>query len=131
MIYKTNPFFHQQEARMSEFKKSETPITFPEHPQISDDLKDFLRRILERNVRKRIGWGGASRGAIEIRKHPWLSSFNFSSFAKKENRVIFTPKFLDPTEKFDYIDEEVEFLCKQKIDVKGSTRKLKGRKYRL
>jgi serine/threonine protein kinase len=110
---------------MAEFKKSESVICFPEFPKVSDDLKDFLRRILERNVRKRIGWGGAFRGAVEIKKHPWLSSINFNMFAKKENRVIFKPKFTDVTEKFDYLDEEVEFLCRQKLNEKGSIEKTK------
>ena len=63
-------------------KKSEIP------PGFSEDIVDFINRLICRNKDKRLG----KKSFVEIKKHPWLSTINWSLLRKKQLRPPFVPQ---------------------------------------
>ena len=62
-------------------KKQELPIGW------SEDVLDFVNSLLTRNRQQRLGYKSFS----EIKKHPWLSTINWSILKKKQLRPPFVP----------------------------------------
>lgn len=53
----------------------------PEFGKMSDDLKDFIRSLLEIKPKERLG---AERGLKEIISHPWLAGIDFNKLNQKK-----------------------------------------------
>ncbi|BDA47694.1 probable phototropin-2 [Coccomyxa sp. Obi] len=51
------------------------PLSFPEVPEVSDECKDLIRQLLERDPAKRLG---AHAGAEEIKSHPFYAEINWA-----------------------------------------------------
>ncbi|KAK9905733.1 hypothetical protein WJX75_005338 [Coccomyxa subellipsoidea] len=51
------------------------PLNFPELPEVSDECKDLISQLLERDPAKRLG---AHAGAEEIKAHPFYESINWA-----------------------------------------------------
>ncbi|KAJ3169257.1 hypothetical protein HDU88_001054 [Geranomyces variabilis] len=51
--------------------------------------ENFLRRLLERDVRKRIGCG--TMGVEEIEAHPWFKNIDWEAVPKRKYEPMFTP----------------------------------------
>ncbi|KAJ5079340.1 non-specific serine/threonine protein kinase [Anaeramoeba ignava] len=79
-----------------------------ENPDISDscskDLKDLIKKLLEKNPLKRIGTG--ETGILEIQKHPFFADVNWEEIENKTAKPNFEP--------FGNFDQIVEMFNKQK-----------------
>ncbi|KAI8821807.1 kinase-like domain-containing protein [Fimicolochytrium jonesii] len=53
------------------------------------EVEDFIRRLVERDVRKRIGCG--IMGVEEIEAHPWFRGINWQTVEKLELQPVFVP----------------------------------------
>ncbi|CAI7804921.1 unnamed protein product, partial [Closterium sp. NIES-54] len=49
-------------------------LAFPANPPVSDEAKDLMRKLLQRDPADRLG---AKHGAIEIRSHPFFKSIEW------------------------------------------------------
>jgi serine/threonine protein kinase len=54
------------------------------------DVKDLLKKLLERNPKKRCGCGAGD--ADELRAHPWFSDINWEKVGNMSHETIFKPK---------------------------------------
>lgn len=63
-------------------KRQELPHGF------SEEIIDFINRLICRNKDKRLG----KKSFSEIKKHPWLSSINWSLLRKKQLKPPFAPQ---------------------------------------
>lgn len=55
-------------------------VQFPENPQATPELKDLIKRLLEKDAYKRIGFNSIS----EIKQHPFFKGINFSILRQQE-----------------------------------------------
>ena len=109
LLYGNTPFFNQDINRMYDLIKSGA-IAFPKFINIdgkekkykvSDDAKDIISKLLEKDPGIRLG----RKGLKEIKKHPFFSSIKFDSIQKKKIKAPFIPK-IDENNEFEYFDEE-------------------------
>ncbi|RWS13648.1 ribosomal protein S6 kinase-like protein [Dinothrombium tinctorium] len=66
--------------------KSHPPI--PNH--ISPEVQDFIKRLLVKDPKKRLG--GGRDDAYELKKHPFFREINWDDLAKKKIKAPFVPK---------------------------------------
>jgi len=59
-------------------------------PYFSEEVSSLLKKLLERNPKKRIGCKEAD--ADEIRAHPWFSDINWDKVGTMTHEAIFKPK---------------------------------------
>ena len=109
LLFGNTPFFNQDTNRMYDLIKSGA-ISFPKFLMIngkekkfkvSDDAKDIISKLLEKDPGVRLG----RKGLKEIKKHPFFSSTKFDSIQKKKIKAPFIPK-IDENNEFEYFDEE-------------------------
>ena len=109
LLYGNTPFFNQDVNRMYDLIKSGA-IAFPKFInmdgkekkyKVSDDAKDIISKLLEKDPGIRLG----RKGLKEIKKHPFFSSIKFDSIQKKKIKAPFIPK-IDENNEFEYFDEE-------------------------
>ena len=62
-------------------------IKFP-RGAISDDGKQFVKGLLNRNPRHRLG---AQRDALDLREHPFFAEIDFDALARKQIPPLFKP----------------------------------------
>lgn len=55
---------------------------------MSDNVKDFIKRLLDRDPNARLG----KNGPEEIMKHPWFSDMDFNKLIKKEYKSPYIPE---------------------------------------
>ena len=68
--------------------------TFPNMIQISDELKDLIKKCLEKDPKERIGYQNIS----EIRKHPWFADVDWDQVNELKIQPPIKPEISD---KFD------------------------------
>lgn len=66
-----------------------SPIEFPKEPKVSSDAIDFIRELLTRDVKKRIGVG--EQGFKRLKKHPWLKDMCWDILYSKTVGAPFIP----------------------------------------
>jgi serine/threonine protein kinase len=70
---------------------------------MSEDIKDLLSKLLEKDPKNRIGTDG---GVDEIMAHPWFAGFDFDGLEKKELDAPFIPTLSDNQEDVGNFDNE-------------------------
>ena len=109
LLYGNTPFFNQDINRMYDLIKSGS-ISFPKiinidgkekKYKVSDDAKDIISKLLEKDPGIRLG----RKGLKEIKKHPFFSSIKFDSLMKKKIKAPYIPN-IDENNEFEYFDEE-------------------------
>lgn len=72
------------------------PVYFPDPVRhkivMSDECKDFITKLLEKEPSNRIG---SANGIDEICAHPWLASIDISDLLNKKIEAPFKPKLSD------------------------------------
>ena len=58
-----------------------SPVKFPKRISLSEDAKDVIRKLLEKNPKKRLG---SQSGIEEIKKHPFFASIDFDLIVEKK-----------------------------------------------
>jgi len=83
------------------------PVKFPDPVKhkipMSEEVKDLLTKLLEKDPKDRIGTEG---GVDEITKHPWFEGFDFDKLLNKELDAPFIPKLSDDLEDVSNFDDE-------------------------
>ena len=64
-------------------------LKFPPAPEISEDAKDFISKLLVRDVKKRLGTVGDFE---EIKKHSWFKDIDWEKLYNKKIVPPFKPK---------------------------------------
>mmetsp|Transcript_2060 Transcript_2060/g.2319 ORF Transcript_2060/g.2319 Transcript_2060/m.2319 type:complete len:265 (+) Transcript_2060:799-1593(+) len=106
MIVGFPPFYHSNQQTMYELIEK-FPVKFPDPVKhkipMSEEIKDLISKLLEKDPAKRIGTDG---GLEEISSHPWFEGFDFEGLNKKELDAPFIPKLSDDLEDVSNFDEE-------------------------
>jgi len=92
MMYGLPPFFDQNTNKMYS-KILHDELKFKANVQTSESAKVLIRKLLERNVTKRLG----SRGSAEIKQEPFFASLEMKRVMSKK----YTPEFIPPRQKND------------------------------
>ena len=102
MLFGIPPFFSENVEKMySLITNSE--LRFPKKFKVSDDAKDLLAKLLEKNQKERFGING---GFEEIKKHPFFKGMDFNALEEKKIEAPFKPVLEDS---FDVRNFDEEF----------------------
>ena len=102
------PFYEENIEKMYEMIKNET-FKFPNDYNLSDDAKDIITKLLNKNPNERLG----NKNEIEeIKNHPFFSIIDFELIEKKKIPAPFIPNINDNKDvkyfEEDYINEDIE-----------------------
>jgi len=76
------------------------PVKYPDPVKhkivMSDNLKDFISKLLDKNLKT---WLGSEGDVTEILAHPWLADLNIPSILEKKLKPDYIPviKTIDDT----------------------------------
>ena len=117
LLYGNTPFYNIDKNRMFDLINTGS-ISFPKyiqiegenkprHYKISDDAKNLITKLLEKDPGTRLG----RKGLKEIKKHPFFSGISFDDLRKKKSKAPFKPTIDkdDITSNFDeeYLNMEI------------------------
>ena len=122
------PFYVENLDKMYELIKN-SPIKFPKRITLQEDTKDIIKKLLEKNPKKRLGSQG---GLEEIKKHPFFANVDWELILQKKVPAPFVPKLSDDKD-VQYFDEEftsedvgMSYIPKKNMDViKANQKKFK------
>ena len=89
------PTFYDKNVKKMYTKILHDPIKFSSNVAVSDEAKDFIRKLLERNYMNRLG--SSPTGPEDVLGHPFFSGLNMSKVAAKQVK----PEFVPPKQKND------------------------------
>ena len=95
-------------------------VRFPKKIFISDEAKDIILRLLEKNPKNRLG---SQSGIEEIKKHPFFAKIDFDLLEQKKIEAPFIPEIDNNTDvqNFDeeFTSEEVRmsYIPKKKMEL--------------
>ena len=95
------PFYVENVDKMYELIKNSS-VKFPRRITLSEDAKDVIRKLLEKNPKKRLG---SQNGIEEIKSHPFFASIDFDMVEQKKMKAPFIPELANDTD-VQYFDEE-------------------------
>ena len=95
------PFYVENLDKMYEMIKN-SPVKFPKRIKLSDDAKDVIIKLLEKNPKKRLG---SQKGIEEIKTHPFFATIDFDLIEQKKIPAPFIPDLANDTD-VQYFDEE-------------------------
>jgi serine/threonine protein kinase len=116
MLFGIPPFYTDNLNKMYEMIQK-SPIKYPKRIQISEDAKDIINKLLEKDPNKRLGTGGLK----EIKEHPFFASIDFDEILAQKVPAPFVPEVEDSqdVQNFDeeFTNEEIgmSYIPKQKI----------------
>eukprot|EP01080_Neovahlkampfia_damariscottae_P008959 gene8959-908_t len=102
MLVGLPPFYNRDVQEMYQ-KILNSDLKFPEQIGISEEGKDLLKQLLERDSKKRLGSG--EDGPEEIKNHPFFESIDFNQLLKKQLIPPFAPDLKDSMD-LSFFDEE-------------------------
>lgn len=95
------PFFHRNKHRMY-FLIKESQVNFPDPVkhgiEVSPNAKDLIKKLLEKNRKKRLG---QSRDIAEILEHPFFKGLNIEALIQKKLIPPYQPEINDDLKYFD------------------------------
>jgi len=109
LLYGYTPFYNKDKNRMYDLIKNGS-LSFPdsisingnyEKYKISDEAKDLISKLLDKDPGKRLG----RKGLKEIKKHSFFDGIKFSMITKKKIKAPFKPK-IDKNNGLENFDEE-------------------------
>ena len=95
------PFYVENLDKMYELIKNSS-VKFPRRITLSEEAKDVIRKLLEKNPKKRLG---SQSGIEEIKSHPFFASIDFNLVEQKKMKAPFVPELTNDTD-VQYFDEE-------------------------
>ncbi|CAG8656252.1 7778_t:CDS:2, partial [Acaulospora morrowiae] len=107
LLFSKRPFRGKTNAALTHAILNDS-LHFPENVRemISDECIDFLKRLCERDISKRIGCG--PNGLEDIKRHPWFKGVEWDKLVVKQAKAPFIP---DPKRaNFDATHELEELL---------------------
>lgn len=88
MLKRKRPF--KSDKHMFEQFEGGKKVNFDIGPKCSADARNLIERMLEWEVRDRIGCG--EKGVSELREHDWLRGVDWGEIERKERRPPFVPR---------------------------------------
>ena len=85
MLCGIHPFFIENSGKKFEAKN----IKFPKRNNLSEDAKDIIIKLLEKNPKKRLGF---IKGIDEIKNHPFFKKIDFDDIEKRKIKAPFIPE---------------------------------------
>ncbi|EAS03904.3 Serine/Threonine kinase domain protein (macronuclear) [Tetrahymena thermophila SB210] len=87
MLYGTTPFFNEFRPNKDEIFNDiiQGKYTFPQY--FKDDAKNFIRGLLQKDVKKRLGYNGFH----ELKKHAFFADFDWDKLERQEIEPQFKP----------------------------------------
>lgn len=64
-------------------------VKFKSNVKMSDDAKDIIEKLLNKNPDKRLG---CQADSLEILSHPWFESLDWTKLLEKEIKAPFVPE---------------------------------------
>ena len=95
------PFYMENLDKMYETIKT-CPVKFPKRISLSEDAKDIIKKLLDKNPQKRLG---SQKGLEEIKNHPFFQGIDFDLILQKKVKPPFLPQLTNETD-VQYFDEE-------------------------
>ncbi len=86
LLFGIPPFYDKSIDKIFDLISS-TQLSFPNHKYISNDTKDFIVKLLEKNPEKRLGY---NQGYDVIISHPFFNRVNADKIIKKEKYLNFS-----------------------------------------
>jgi serine/threonine protein kinase len=109
-LYGRFPFFDRNtNVQFAKIRKGH--FTFPDHPKVSDDAQDFIRKLLQLSPQKRLGYNGIQ----ELMNHPFFFGVDWADVAAKRLKPP-----LHPTEP-KLKQETTDFSFPTNVKVQGFT----------
>lgn len=106
MIVGFPPFYHQNQKTMYDLIEK-YPVRFPDPIKhgipMSDEAKDIILQLLEKDPKKRLGY---SKGIEEIIKHEWFQDIDIDKLLNKELKAPFIPKLSEDLTDVSCFDKE-------------------------
>ena len=87
MIYNIPPFFTDIDAELKNVITN-NELKFPSSPQISENLKDLINKLLNKNCEERLGY---QNGFDDIKKHVFFKDYNFEELLGKRKEAPYKP----------------------------------------
>lgn len=103
MVVGFPPFYHKNQTTMYDLIQN-FPVKYPDPSKhkimMSEDLKDFISRLLDKNYRT---WLGSQEDVKEVLSHPWLSDIDIPQIMEKRVKPEYVPTISgdDDTSQFD------------------------------
>ena len=104
MIYGIPPFLARQNEMKTIVETAE--LKFPIEPQISENLKDLINKLLIKKVEERLGY---QNGFEEIKNHIFFKDFNFEELLEKKLQPPYIPTIGDIMENNKKIEERFTY----------------------
>jgi serum/glucocorticoid-regulated kinase 2 len=95
------PFYVENLDKMYEMIQN-SAVKFPKRINLSEDAKDIIIKLLEKNPKKRLGY---QKGIEEIKKHPFFAKIDFNLIEQKKVKAPFIPEVENDTDVQNF-DEE-------------------------
>lgn len=89
------PTFYDKNVKKMYTKILHDPIKFSSNVAVSDQAKDFIRKLLERNVMNRLG--SSATGPQDVLNHPFFASLDMNQVQQRTVK----PEFIPPRQKND------------------------------
>lgn len=89
------PTFYDKNVKKMYTKILHDPIKFSSNVAVSDQAKDFIRKLLERNVMDRLG--SSATGPQDVLNHPFFASLDMNQVQQRTVK----PEFIPPRQKND------------------------------
>jgi serum/glucocorticoid-regulated kinase 2 len=95
------PFYSDNLEKMYDSIKN-SPVKFPKKINLEEDTKDIIRKLLEKNPKKRLGY---ENGIEDIKCHPFFAPIDFTLIEQKKIPAPFIPQLNNETD-VKYFDDE-------------------------
>jgi serum/glucocorticoid-regulated kinase 2 len=88
MLYGIPPFYSSDMQTMYR-KAVKDKVVFKSSPQISDNAKDIINKLLIKNQKNRLG---SQADSLEVLAHPWFDDLDWSKLLEKSIKAPFIPE---------------------------------------
>ncbi|KAL7721706.1 non-specific serine/threonine protein kinase [Entamoeba marina] len=102
MLFGIPPFTGETPAQIFA-KISRTEVEFPSGFDISDEAKDIICLLLQREPEKRLGWNGSN----EVKSHPFFSGIDWNNLSYEDRSDLFVPELVGDDDT-GYFEDDIE-----------------------